>query len=68
MDHWHDDTTREAFVAEAKGEANFVQTALWEITLMTAGRRRWSYRDRSILLPAAAGGTLPGRARLQWVA
>jgi hypothetical protein len=30
VDHWHDDTTREAFVAEAKGEANFVQTALPE--------------------------------------
>ena len=28
MDHWHDDTTREAFVAEAEGEANFVQTAV----------------------------------------
>src|SRR5262245_51375630 len=27
VDHWHDDTTREAFVPEAKGEANFVQTA-----------------------------------------
>ena len=32
MDHWHDDTTREAFVAEAEGEANFVQTAFGEIT------------------------------------
>ena len=31
MDHWHDDTTREAFVAEAEGEANFVQTAIWEV-------------------------------------